>query len=243
MFYTVNKSELEKYNEKNKGKDCSDNIFVDINLIDSCIQKAELIIKKLQKINLYKDAKDFENLFKSSRRAVVDSEDLTQLIRTIPINFGDKDGYHNLKKDLAGNTGKGETKVTISIMNDQTIYIVLKDLLPRRLNNQKIYENLDYIRCTYIEAFREFFQDKHIIYDERVVILFKHFYTSETGLVDDDNFDYKIITDIIAEYILVDDNPKRCMKVFDYGIAEERHTEITIFPIHEWLKYIEMPFV
>lgn len=218
------------------------NRFVDHQLLDNIIKKCSQVIKKVSKLKDYESLGDFENLYLNSRRVVSDCENLVQMTRTIPINFGDSNGYKNLKEDLI-KSGEEEGKVQISLLESDVINIVLPDLLPRRLQNGKIFENLDYIRCQYIEAFRHYFQNKRIEYSERVVIYFKNYFTSEKNMIDDDNFDAKIITDIIAQYVLIDDNPKRCMKIFDYGIGEKRRTEIMIFPYSKIMNYIDIPFV
>ena len=117
MFRTVSKEELgickreDDVKSESEGKirsdiDCNykkENRFMNKELITDIIKKCEILSKKLKKLQEYEENKDFENLFKNSRRVVTESENITQLIRTIPINYGDKDGYRNLKEDLAGN--------------------------------------------------------------------------------------------------------------------------------------------
>lgn len=228
-------------NVQNKEINSESNRFVDLMLLDKILKKCELIIKKINNLKSYEESGDFENLYLNSRRVVSDCENLVQMTRRIPINYGDSNGYLNLKEDLK-QTGTENSKVKISMPEKDVIHIVLQDLLPRRMQNGKIFENLDYIRCQYVEAFRHYFLHKKIEYNERVVIYFKNFFTSEKAMIDDDNFDSKIITDVIAQYVLIDDNPKRCIKIFDYGISEESRTEILVFPYSKLIHYLDLPF-
>lgn len=214
--------------------------IMDIKYLGNVKKKAEGLLKKINNMNMYEREGDYDRLYEYSRRVVASSQELTQMIRAVPIRYGDRNAYRNLKQDLSGSADTSMVKFVF--LEEDVLQITLKELLPRRYNSGKIYENLDYIRCSYIESFRCFFMDKHIAYNDRVVILIKNYFTSEAALVDDDNFDAKIITDMIAQYVLIDDNPSRCMKVYDYGIGESSHTEITVFPMNKWMRYIEMPF-
>lgn len=216
--------------------------MIDQNLIPGSIKLAGRVQKGLQALNDISDQAG-EDFFKKTWEIVGQSERLTQQIRSIPIEYGQNNAYQLLKEHLSGSD---VSKIDFEQMEHNALRIILPELAPRRFNPRKhdeqFLENIDYIRSSYAEQFRNFFSGKKIFYKERVVILYKNYFESADRMIDDDNFNYKLLTDMIAEYILHDDNPKYCMKVFDYGIAEDNHTEILIFPVTEWTKYIEIPF-
>lgn len=214
--------------------------FIDTNLLKNTMDDCSRLLILLMQIEEEQQKKDYKKLRENSRKAIYASERLTQSIRQIPVNFGQREEsmYLNGNYELIPEDAKA---VKLSLEDENIIKIVLKDLLPRR-QNSKYFENSDYFRFLYTQAFHSFFKDKEIFYEEKVVILFKNFFLSDKDMIDDDNFDTKIITDCIATYVLIDDNPKRCMKVYDYGLADTRHTEILVFPLSKWVQYVDMPF-
>ena len=238
MFESVNKP-------IHSASDCDlKDLMIDRTLIPNCIKLSSNIHKGLQELNGIEDQTNKE-FFDKTWKIVGQSEKLTQQIRSIPIEYGQNDAYNILKEHLSG-ADDSSCRIDFFQLEKNAIKIVLPELAPRRFNPRKhdehFLENLDYIRSSYMEQFKKFFNEKRIFYRGRVVIQYKNYFESPDRIIDDDNFNYKLLTDMIAEYILHDDNPKCCMKVFDYGIAKFNHTEIMIFPITEWTRYIEMPF-
>ncbi len=236
-FNKVKDSIVEEY-QKQK---CEVNCREFSSILPNIDKKYRRVGRKLEKMKEFEEKREFEDLCQYSKELIRECENLTQQVRMIPIEYGSNDAIKQIKDHLLDSNEK-DRRVKISMPKEDVILIKLNELLPRRQQNGKIFENLDYLRCIYLESFKKFFSDKHIIYRERVVILFKNFFPEESSMIDDDNFDTKIITDMIAEYVLIDDNPKRCMKIFDYGISNDKHTEIIIFPLSRWHEFIEMPF-
>lgn len=251
MFKLVSKNELNSLHKDTDPKQGIQNEGI----IKDCILHTNRLQENLQKVHNLFEHKEFEEMYGAAEQCVKKSTDLCQMIRSLLISFGDPDGYgrlknENIRENSEESRGVEEAAASSAIqfeeLGDAGIKIILPDLLPKRINyknvRNKTVENLDYIRYGYLGAFSQYFDDKHYTFDNRVVILYKHIYASEKFIRDDDNFDYKIITDLIAEYVLVDDSPKYCMKIFDYGMGETNHSEISIFPVHEWLNYVEVPF-
>lgn len=213
--------------------------FIDTSLINDAVSDCHNLLNLLLKIEEKEKIKDYKSLVEYNKKAIRLSERMTQAIRQIPINYGQRGEsmYLNGNFDLLPE----DAKAVKLFLEEDVLKIVLSDLLPKRQDG-KSFENRDYFRFLYTQAFHSFFRDKEIFFNERVVILFKNFFLKDKDMIDDDNFDTKIITDLIATYVLTDDNPKRCMKVFDYGIADTRHTEVYIFPLSKWNQFIDMPF-
>lgn len=168
-----------------------------------------------------------EDFSDSLIKSIKTAEELVHKLKALPINFGIdstiiRNVTHLCNTDL----------LHIEKTEEDTYRIVFKDLLPRRMKNGNMTENMDYLRNHYFTAFENFFGSRYDFrkYTERVVIIYKNYFSEVNGIMDDDNFDIKIITDFIAQYMLIDDNPVRCMKVFDYGMDKNKHSEITVMP-------------
>lgn len=239
MFRVVDKEELSG-SHKNKTPVAS------TELIDECLVEHDRLGKLLSRAKEKYQEKKFDDLYTLIGQSIKKSTDLCQNILNLSVSYGDPDGLKKLKRGATGEGSADSEKIQFVIMQTG-LKIILPELLQYRISyngiRKSMGENLDFIRYKYVPQFEHFFNDKKIRFDERVVILYKHYYQTERLVKDDDNFDYKIITDLISEYVLVDDSPKYCMKVYDYEVgAVKNHTEITIFPCSEWLNFIELPF-
>lgn len=215
-FKEVNRQELQKYYQEDRN-------LVNESYLDEIIQLSERLHRELLKLQEYEKDKKLEKLFMQSRRVVVKSEALTQKIRGIPIEYGDADAYKNLKYDLAAKASD-----IGFFYEDGVLQIILPELVPKRWKSGEIFENLDYIRCSYREAFREYFSKQDIFFHEQILLEITHVYTKEEEVLDHDNLDTKIITDLIAEFVLVDDDPRHCKYLIDYRIGERKHSEFKI---------------
>ena len=146
----------------------------------------------------------------------------------------------------SGFTGKQEInriageKLVFSMDGDR-LHIVFPSLLPKRIerqNNTAVYTNAD-IRQMYEPAFSEYFSGrKDTIYTKKVVIIYTHFFSSEKEFRDHDNFETKIITDLITASVMLDDSPKHCAIFMDYRMGEKSHTEVDVIPFDEFEMFL-----
>ena len=69
------------------------------------------------------------------------------------------------------------------------------------------------------------------VYEEKVVIWYEYMHSCHDELRDFDNIETKYITDIIAPYVIKDDNPNWC-SVYHSGKETNRdaYTKIRIMP-------------
>ena len=146
----------------------------------------------------------------------------------------------------SGFTGKNEISSIIEeelkfYMEGEKLHIVFPTLLPKRYNSSSkaIYTNAD-IRQMYEPAFTKFFSgEKHVIYLKKAVIIYTHFFSTEKEFMDHDNFETKIITDLITANMFLDDSPKNCAIFMDYKMGEHSHTEVDVIPYDRFGEYIE----
>ncbi len=127
---------------------------------------------------------------------------------------------------------------------EDTIIIIMPDLLPYKNGERK--EDRNYLREKYVASFTKFVNENQIPrYKERVVIIYTNYFISSdvSRIKDDDNLDSKMMTDVINMFLLHDDNPTRCSKIFRYEISSYRHTEIIITPLSKVIDYLDIPFL
>ncbi len=121
-------------------------------------------------------------------------------------------------------------------MDGERLHIVFPTLLPKRIertSKSAVYTNSD-IRQMYEPAFTRFFSHgKHIIYSKKAAIIYTHYFSSEKEFIDHDNFETKIVTDLITANLLLDDSPKHCAILMDYKMGDKSHTEVDVVPFDE----------
>ncbi len=119
------------------------------------------------------------------------------------------------------------------------LHIVFPSLLPKRVTNNDSLTAAD-IKQMYEGAFRKFFENgKHIIYSKKAVIIYTHYFKSNLEFKDHDNFETKIITDLITSWLLLDDSPRNCSIFMDYRMGENSHTEVDVIPFDELKNFLQ----
>ena len=119
------------------------------------------------------------------------------------------------------------------IENEDHIKIVFPDLLPKRINYADKANLLSYadLKQMYVPVFQSYYKNRaYKVWDRRVIIRYMHIYESEKKMRDFDNFETKIITDLITPLVNYDDSPKECMIMSEYRIGKKNHTEVDIIP-------------
>lgn len=140
--------------------------------------------------------------------------------------------------DITGTSDKEtlhqiETVKAEFIEEEDYIKIIFPGLLPRRINYRNKSNVLTYtdMRRMYEPAFTEFLRKrKKTVWNKRVIIRYIHFFEQESQIRDYDNFETKIITDLITPLVNFDDSPKECIIMSDYRMGEKCHTEVDIIP-------------
>lgn len=118
------------------------------------------------------------------------------------------------------------------------LHITFSTLLPRRVTKDSPVKITD-IKQMYEPAFRKQFSNgKHKIYSEKAVIIYTHYFSSKKEFVDHDNFETKVITDLITSWLLLDDSPRFCSIFMDYKIGEKSHTEVDVIPFARLKEFI-----
>lgn len=110
--------------------------------------------------------------------------------------------------------------------------IRMPTLLPKKASG-----SADYIRSFLYPAMREFFDGKPPIRYKDCVLVFRHVYDRtrpERQMRDHDNIEVNMVSDIVAMYVLPDDNPSVCSHYYCSAAANEDRTEIYVVPKHDF---------
>lgn len=157
----------------------------------------------------------------------------------LPAEYGIKDKKMYINKVVV------EKKEVEFIRGTSDLHIILPELLPHRpqydvtSGKMRYVYDIDKWRAGYYNAFsEEFMYGKYKIFGEKVCMLFIN-HVERGNETDVDNLEYKIITDIITLFLLVDDSHRYLSHYMDMIEDERNYTEIIICPqsrIGEYLK-------
>lgn len=221
---------LPEYEEEQKKLEIKSEYFKKIDKITTENNKINTL---LSQIKLLLEEKSYSEVYDLCDKVAILSQSNTQRVRRLPIDFGAKDGISQIKRTIVE-----KANIQFEYLNYDVLHIILPDLLPIRPrydSGKKILKqtvNYDYLRSTYLEAFsQEFKNGKYRIKDgRRAVIAFINYYEEDSLIKDHDNLDVKIITDILAEFVLFDDDPLSLSHYMDFDYADFMHTEVYLVP-------------
>lgn len=155
--------------------------------------------------------------FDSAANICIDSSRLCGRLSSemlmFPNSFGYKDSYKKVRRELA------TVKDVIFEKKGGAYLIRIPELLPHKMHTDYTDHTMKYIydidawRASYYEAFaKEFQYGKINMSSDKVSICYLlHIPTNmQKGIPDTDNYDTKVMTDIISEFILYDDGYRFC---------------------------------
>lgn len=119
---------------------------------------------------------------------------------------------------------------------EDRLKIVFPSLLPKRINyaSEKNLLRYNEMRAMYAPAFIKFGKERKFKgFKDKVIIKYTHFYESDRQIRDYDNYETKIITDLITPLVIVDDSPRECTIMSAYKMGDKSHTEVEVIPMTE----------
>lgn len=147
--------------------------------------------------------------------------------------------------------GDGSTRYAVEVADKKNVIfnelengmeIILPELLPHRMQidartqTVRFYYDKNRFNASYYDAFANYFSNRKIsIYSEKVMIKYVFHLPDikEVGVFDLDNYDIKGITDIIATFLLYDDDFRSCSitleSVLDSKVVDIDHAYTQIF--------------
>lgn len=229
MFRAIPFKEQAEYLDRSEKKTNRRVLLTDdVKEIEDKMQKC---LEEISNLQAMVENNAIEELYGScaslSRRMV----NIATKIGLLPAEYGIKD-----KKDYINRVVVDKKNVIFNRREDK-LQIILPELLPHRpqydsVNNKMKYMyDIDKWRAGYYSAFsEEFVREKYHIYEEKVCMMFLH-HVGQGNSIDVDNFEYKVITDIITLFLLVDDSHRYLSHYMDMIEDGGNYTEIIICPL------------
>lgn len=211
-------------------------------LKDSQLSKDVEIAEKLLKNGIKSVSLIKKHIENDEKKLAVDeaikyeiiSEKIVNNARLIPI----ASGIPCIEEQISDNIIK-ENNVEIKYLNnDSWFYVKIPSLLPKKEKG-----NPSYIRATLQIALKKYFsRNKKIKFDNDCVIIFKHNYSKERNereFRDHDNIELNSVVDLIALYVLIDDNPLKLRHYYCSYISDSDSTEVYIVPNTDFITWLE----
>lgn len=158
----------------------------------------------------------------------------------IPAEYGIRDKKEYIKRVAV------EKKDIMVTQTSEELHIILPELLPHRpqydsaTRQIRYYYDVDRWRADYYSAFSaEFLKGKYRLMEEKVCMIFLNHVKGNIS-PDVDNFEYKIITDILTLFILIDDSNRYLSQFMDIVEDEENYTEIIVCPQRKMGNYLNI---
>lgn len=198
------------------------------------------LIKDFEHIKLLLTDKEFDEAYESCSKLGISLDRLSTRVKMYPFEIGEKSSNKKIK--LKG-AAKGKI-LTFDRTNDY-LRILMPEILPRKQQfdvesgKMNYYYDIDSFKATYHKQFyEEFINGKYRIFSEKVSICYIMHISKDMALSmgDTDNYDTKVMTDIISTYLLHDDDFLCCNYFVDIVIdksvnsSDKAFTEIIVCP-------------
>lgn len=224
-FKELDENEFEKYivnsmGEKGHDFEMKKELEKDVFYVD---RQFSNLSQNLTKYKEYIDTGMYEQFKKSILNLSSRVLKLSKYIASLSWKYTGADKYEVISNVILE---KKDIKFTYL---DKGIVIRLPELLPHRPTvnvydrSVQYYYDTDTWRESYYTAFREECKNgKMKLFTKKAILIIEHHVTDKKG-GDIDNFDTKIITDIIADFLLIDDDHRHLCMYMD--MVEEKEVE------------------
>lgn len=202
------------------------------------IKTLDKVETKLQRMKEQADAirwfYDNDNLLESYKQALKLeelSEEAVLLTRVLPAYTGAVNAIVEVDKIVSDTI-----PVKIGFTAEGWFSVRIPALLPKKASG-----SADYIRSYLYPAMRRFFEGKPPVRFKDCVIVYRHVYDQsrpEREMRDHDNIEINMVTDIIAMYVLPDDNPAVCSHYYCSAAGCEDRTEVFVIPKREFSRWM-----
>jgi hypothetical protein len=210
-------------------KETMDKFEETLNRIDSEIPKMQ---EECRYIRHYFYTGSMEQAYASAFKLAEISEKVTLETRALPRYTGNPNVLKDLEKHIENNI-----PVEIGFTKEGWFSIRIPRLLPR-----KGFGSADYIRDIVWLNLRKFFKNKPTIRYPDCVLIYRHIYGREYNkryVRDHDNIETYMISDMIALYVLRDDNPYLCNNYDCTAEGVRERTEVYVVPKAEFLEWLD----
>ncbi len=219
--------ELEAFIAMYSGEDMSpvNNAIARIDNLEKSIKRAEEELKAVRELL---SKRDYEKVCDKAHRLSYDFGKMSTQLRSIPYDLGFKE---NFKPSRTGIPDYQKQYKDVKFIRHTNHYeIIIPEMLPHKIHidvstmKTKYEYDIESWRANYIEAFsRQFANGKMNLMSEKASICYLIHVSPnmKKGVPDTDNYDTKVMTDIINGYILKDDDFMCCNCFVDVIVDHE----------------------
>lgn len=193
--------------------------------------KLQRMKEQVEAIRWFYDNDNLPESYKQALKLEELSEEAVLLTRVLPAYTGAVNAMVDVDK-IVSNT----IPVEIGFTAEGWFSVRIPALLPKKASG-----SADYIRSYLYPAMRRFFEGKPPVRFKDCVIVYRHVYDKsrpEREMRDHDNIEINMVTDIIAMYVLPDDNPAVCSHYYCSAAGCEDRTEVYVIPKHEFPRWM-----
>jgi len=202
-----------------------------IKTLDKVETKLHRMKELVEAIRWFYDNDNLPESYKQALKLEELSEEAVLLTRVLPAYTGAVNAMVEVDK-IVSNT----IPVKIGFTAEGWFSVRIPALLPKKASG-----SADYIRSYLYPAMRRFFEGKPPVRFKDCVIVYRHVYDQsrpEREMRDHDNIEINMVTDIIAMYVLPDDNPAVCSHYYCSAAGCEDRTEVYVIPKHEFPRWM-----
>ena len=166
---------------------------------------------------------DLETAYRAALTLVRSCEKLALTARALPAYTGNAGAMVEVEDQMAE-----VTPVALSFTPEGWFTLKMPFLLP-----QKRGKELDFLLGLLYPQFRRFFKNQNPVMFPEGVLVFRHVYDRtrpDRQWRDHDNLEVKAVADIVALFLLPDDNPSVCEHFHCSASGDEERTEVYLIP-------------
>lgn len=197
---------------------------------------AEKMIKKADRL--------LENMIDSAsivgmealKKQVLEYEALSEKICNQARLLPSLTGFIGIEDDVEEQINR-ESEIFVEFTPENWFHVSLPSILPKKEKGSPTF-----IRSTLITGLKAFFKDRtYDKFNEPCVMVFKHIYSKERSYRryrDHDNIEVNAVADVIALYVLEDDNPSMCSHFYYSAASDKDGTEIFVVPKSQFIAFL-----
>ncbi len=132
------------------------------------------------------------------------------------------------REEIVANAIKETALVEVGFTKEGWFRLSIPALLPRKEKG-----NPEYIRSLIYPAMLDYFKDKTIQKFQNCTLVYLHTYNKtrpRREWRDHDNIEINAVSDIVALFVMVDDNPHVCEHYYASKSGEKNRTEVFVLP-------------
>lgn len=201
--------------------------MADRNSFIKVLDKVELSKRNLESqieyIRHFYQESNLQAAYDASLRLEEIAEKLALYTRSLPAYTGRPHAEKDVEKIMSNCI-----PVEIGFTAEGWFSLRIPSLLPKKSSG-----SADYVRSFLYPVMREFFGEKSPIRYKDCVLVYRHVYDRtrpERQKRDHDNIEVNMVSDILAMYVLPDDNPAVCSHYYCSVEASDDRTEVYIVP-------------